>query len=667
MAGIILDTPEVKEAFCYYSVGSVLENQFFKHGWFANANGYLRAIGVALRTFHILVSDSLADYDQKGTLNIYKGQALTQESRVLLDMYEMLMFGNFTSDANEATSEQLKQNLRMRMKSIETILYGYNPELYKLGPNLHKAFRRLGIQEGGTLEETVSREFPDYDREPESSCKFEFKTYCRLALVLVLESFSSFVKHDRFVDENLNAGIRWAEDILLDSFINISPWNLQRGYKKRGCFDFAYGELHGIVFDALCDAFEMLLFGDVSKEQNRAELLSEHQQDLVSYVYNSIIRYYKKMMPVSEFEDYADRYAALMNERGLINRFEASSEERERYTQRLADDFCKVHFKNNIFNKYLGNYKDDVKKIFDRAYYSHLFDFESAYRDFKKDNKDFTAIERVSGALDCMASLHPYTEDGSIHIYHNTKNFKKIFRPSYLWKVEAIEQGSSVYFWDYEIKRLIEIGANDVVDYLIRKAVSSGNILACYELNKSQKIEDRLAGTKIWYCIKFLKCFESSGNGLDDAQSYANYVKHNCSEAEKQTVVNKALDLGSEAEKTNVREFLLGDAIEFKHTKKSVSKPQKFAPKKQGCYIATCVYGSYQDPNVCALRRYRDTYLANRIYGRLFIKIYYASSPIMVKVFGKNKVFVSFFKWLLDKKVEKLKKRDYSFDKYKDI
>ena len=84
----------------------------------------------------------------------------------------------------------------------------------------------------------------------------------------------------------------------------------------------------------------------------------------------------------------------------------------------------------------------------------------------------------------------------------------------------------------------------------------------------------------------------------------------------------------------------------------SVSQPATV--KKQGCYIATCVYGSYDCPNVWVLRRYRDDILASVWYGRVFIRVYYAISPVLVKWFGKTKWFKSWWKIGLDKLISKL-------------
>lgn len=75
-----------------------------------------------------------------------------------------------------------------------------------------------------------------------------------------------------------------------------------------------------------------------------------------------------------------------------------------------------------------------------------------------------------------------------------------------------------------------------------------------------------------------------------------------------------------------------------------------------GCYIATAVYGSYDCPEVWTLRRYRDNILSKTRYGRLFIKIYYAISPKLVKWFGTTQWFKMLWRHKLDKKVLNLQK-----------
>lgn len=96
--------------------------------------------------------------------------------------------------------------------------------------------------------------------------------------------------------------------------------------------------------------------------------------------------------------------------------------------------------------------------------------------------------------------------------------------------------------------------------------------------------------------------------------------------------------------------------------------PNYVAPKSvnSGCYIATCVYGSYDCPEVWTLRRYRDDTLGSTWYGRAFIHTYYAISPTLVKWFGKTKWFKKIWKGYLDKKVSKLQNKGVEDTPYDD-
>lgn len=87
---------------------------------------------------------------------------------------------------------------------------------------------------------------------------------------------------------------------------------------------------------------------------------------------------------------------------------------------------------------------------------------------------------------------------------------------------------------------------------------------------------------------------------------------------------------------------------------------------KGPCYVATAVYGSYDCPQVWTLRRYRDEVLGSTWYGRLFIKLYYAISPTLVKWFGRTKWFQKMWKGKLDKMVGKLNAKGFDDTPYQD-
>ncbi|MBQ3264300.1 MAG: hypothetical protein IJH07_00850 [Ruminococcus sp.] len=109
--------------------------------------------------------------------------------------------------------------------------------------------------------------------------------------------------------------------------------------------------------------------------------------------------------------------------------------------------------------------------------------------------------------------------------------------------------------------------------------------------------------------------------------------------------------------KTNGRNSLSGESSNTSSTSNSSG----------GCYVATCVYGSYDCPQVWALRRYRDYYLAPKKFGRLFIRLYYAISPTLVRWFGKKEWFRRIWKNKLDKRIEILKQNGVKDSPYQDI
>jgi uncharacterized Zn finger protein (UPF0148 family) len=88
--------------------------------------------------------------------------------------------------------------------------------------------------------------------------------------------------------------------------------------------------------------------------------------------------------------------------------------------------------------------------------------------------------------------------------------------------------------------------------------------------------------------------------------------------------------------------------------------------KTGGCYVATCVYGSYDCPEVWTLRRYRDDTLGATWYGRAFIRTYYAISPTLVKWFGHTNWFKKMWRGKLDRMVTKLQNKGVENTPYDD-
>jgi hypothetical protein len=107
---------------------------------------------------------------------------------------------------------------------------------------------------------------------------------------------------------------------------------------------------------------------------------------------------------------------------------------------------------------------------------------------------------------------------------------------------------------------------------------------------------------------------------------------------------------------TKKEKYIVKYRLDGKRLTMHVNSPMPMTLIK-GCYVATCVYGSYDCPEVWTLRRYRDNKLANSWFGRRFISIYYSISPDFVRLFGKRKWFHKILKPCIDTMVVKLRKK----------
>jgi YVTN family beta-propeller protein len=59
----------------------------------------------------------------------------------------------------------------------------------------------------------------------------------------------------------------------------------------------------------------------------------------------------------------------------------------------------------------------------------------------------------------------------------------------------------------------------------------------------------------------------------------------------------------------------------------STTSYNDYSTTSSSCFIATAAYGSFLDPNVEALRQFRDRYLMNNMMGHAFVDWYYMTSP----------------------------------------
>ena len=84
-------------------------------------------------------------------------------------------------------------------------------------------------------------------------------------------------------------------------------------------------------------------------------------------------------------------------------------------------------------------------------------------------------------------------------------------------------------------------------------------------------------------------------------------------------------------------------------------------------YMGTCLYGSYNCPEVWVLRRFRDKWLYDSPYHIPLINIYYHFAPKIVNKFETYNWFKVIVKSALDKFIQFLKKRNYDDTPYSDM
>ncbi len=142
------------------------------------------------------------------------------------------------------------------------------------------------------------------------------------------------------------------------------------------------------------------------------------------------------------------------------------------------------------------------------------------------------------------------------------------------------------------------------------------------------------------------------GNHVECSVSYMGVgFKGNEAKVERKYTHDKST-CEKNVDRSNIHELLSG------YTKKS--------EKSGGCYVATCIYGSYDCPQVLTLRRFRDNILAETMLGRAFIRTYYAISPTLVKWFGDTSWFKKMWKGTLDRMVSKLQENGVEDTPYQD-
>jgi TPR repeat protein len=223
------------------------------------------------------------------------------------------------------------------------------------------------------------------------------------------------------------------------------------------------------------------------------------------------------------------------------------------------------------------------------------------------------------------------------------------FKTAFHWAQQAAKQGDSSM--QHNLGVCYRDGMGTSVNpqqqfYWFQQAANNGNVESkhdlglCY-LNGTGTAED--------YNKAFSLFEQSASGGFPEAKSslgacYFNGIGVAVNKEKAMQLWRDAASQGSSSASENLRRF----------------------SKKGGCYVATCVYGSYDCPEVWTLRRFRDNTLAKSWFGRRFIEIYYAVSPKVVFLLGNKKWFNRLWKSTLNRFVVKLQRSGVEDSPYTD-
>lgn len=80
--------------------------------------------------------------------------------------------------------------------------------------------------------------------------------------------------------------------------------------------------------------------------------------------------------------------------------------------------------------------------------------------------------------------------------------------------------------------------------------------------------------------------------------------------------------------------------------------------KRQGCFIATAAYGTPFASDINVLRRFRDSYLVHRKWGKKLVSMYYTLSPPIADFIAKSEPLKKIVRTFLSPVVETFKRRE---------
>jgi tetratricopeptide (TPR) repeat protein len=230
--------------------------------------------------------------------------------------------------------------------------------------------------------------------------------------------------------------------------------------------------------------------------------------------------------------------------------------------------------------------------------------------------------------------------------YEENRDFQK----AEYWYTKAAEQGFSTYQCNLGFFYEKYYEDQEKAVYWYTKAAEQDNAQAQYNLaisfERGEGVPKDIEKAIYWYTKSAEQDHVGSQNNLGALYLDGKLVSTDLTKAKYW--FTKAAEQGNEVAQRNL------------------NRVNERRSSSGCCYVATCVYGSYDCPEVWTLRRFRDLKLSKSWFGKQFIRFYYAVSPKIVELFGNNKWFNRFWKPILDALIRKLQNSGIDSSSYSD-